>query len=151
MTIRCLMLLFLLLQLHAKGQVHAVKLLNGDTTICVGSTVRLQTSFSLGSFRYFATYGGKDYFMDTVSRSWTAAKAAAAENGLDLWVVDNLAENTAVYDKVPYKNQLNSYFWIGLFQNPALESTGANSGLVMGGREVIEYNVSVLVHQRAGQ
>lgn len=124
MTKRCLFPLLVLLHFLAEGQVHSVKLLNADTTVCSGSTVRLQSSFSIGSFQYIGTYGGKDYFMDTVSRSWTEARTEAVSKGMELWVIDNLAENNAVYDLIPVRTRVNTYFWIGLKQDQTTEATG---------------------------
>lgn len=100
----------------ASGQGHSVSIFPGDTTICSGSSVRFQASIFKGTFQYIGTHGGKDYFMDTVARSWTESRAQARANGMDLWVVDNRAENDAVYGMIPYRGRVDQLFWLGLFQ-----------------------------------
>lgn len=117
-----LILLFLVAVGSTVGQVHSVQIGPGDTTICEGSSLRLWTSFSIGTFRYIGTYGGKDYFIDTVSRNWTDARAEARGKGLDLWVIETANENNAVYNFITKKDQPNSLFWIGLFQDANLEN-----------------------------
>ena len=97
----------------------------GDTSICIGNEITLHASFSIGSFVYFYSANGKAYFLDTVARSWTGAKAAAASNGMQLWVINQVGENASVQSKITTKNQ-NSFFWIGLYQDPTVEQAGGS-------------------------
>jgi gliding motility-associated-like protein len=108
----------------AQGQSHSVSISPGDTSACIGTNIRFNAIFLKGSFRYIGTFGGKDYFMDTVARSWTEGRAAAQLNGMDLWVIDSLKENDAVYNMIPYRGRVDVMFWFGLYQDPILETAG---------------------------
>lgn len=110
-----------------RGQLHSVNIFPKDTAICKGNSVKIESIVSKGSFRYIGTWSGKDYFMDTISRSWTDGRKAAIENGLDLWVIDSLQENNAVYDFIPYRARVDVMFWFGLYQDPELEAVGSAS------------------------
>ena len=109
------------------GQGQAVKITPGDSTICKGQSIRYSAYLYKGSFQFIGTFDGKDYFMDTVSRSWTDARVAAQANGMDLWVIDSLQENDAVYSMIPLRGQTNTFFWFGLFQDPVLEAAGTSA------------------------
>lgn len=109
---------------NTHGQIHSVKITPGDSSFCKGQSVRFNAYMYKGSFRFIGSFDGKDYFMDTVSRSWTAGRTAAQNNGLDLWIIDSLEENNAVYNMIPFRSQTNTFFWFGLFQDPALEALG---------------------------
>ncbi len=122
--------LFQILFLHAlaMGQTLSVSLSQGDTTICKNSTVRINSTVSFGSLKYIGTNGTSDYFMDTIPRSWTAARTYAQSMGMDLWIVDDASENNNVYNLIPYKNRTDAFFWIGLNQDPTKDVLGADSG-----------------------
>jgi hypothetical protein len=100
----------------------------GDTTDCSGACVNLKTDedhcgacghacpggrdcdgqgqcTAPDNCRY-ASFGGHDYFFCTNGRSWSQARSACLNWGLDLAIVDNDAENTFAKAAV---NQ-----WIGL-------------------------------------
>jgi gliding motility-associated-like protein len=109
------------------GQVQTVKITPGDTAICKGQSIRYTAFLYKGSFQFIGSFDGKDYFMDTVSRTWTDARAAAQSNGMDLWVIDSLQENDAVYNMLPIRSQTNTFFWFGLFQDPVLEAAGTSA------------------------
>ena len=111
----------------ANGQVHSVTLFPRDTAICIGNSINFHATVSKGSYKFIGSYGGKDYFMDTIARSWTAARAEAQANGMDLWVVNNLAENNAVYGLIPYRTRTDVMFWLGLYQDPALDTANIPS------------------------
>jgi len=107
----------------SKGQGLSVKLTQADTTLCRGSNLILYPTVSIGTFRFIGTYDGSDYFVDTVSRSWNQARAEAKLNGMDLWVIDSVAENNFVYyNLLPNRTQADTYFWFGLYQNYANEA-----------------------------
>ena len=108
----------------ANGQVHSVTLYPGDTSICYGNAVRISATVSKGSYRYIGTYAGKDYFMDTIARSWTESRTVAKANGLDLWVIENANENNAVYNFIPFRDRVDVMFWIGLYKDSALAIPG---------------------------
>ena len=112
----------------ARGQVHSVSIFPGDTTICSGNSVRFQAKIFKGTFQYIGTHGGKDYFMDTVASSWTESRAQARANGMDLWVIENRAENDAVYGMIPYRSRVDCMFWLGLFQDPSGDLTSPSNG-----------------------
>lgn len=120
------LLFFILLSLNAVvfGQGQTVKIIPADTVICKGESIRLNAYFYKGSFQFIGSFNGKDYFMDTVSRSWTDARSAAQANGMDLWIIESLQENDAVYNMLPLRSQSNTFFWFGLFQDPVLEAAG---------------------------
>ena len=103
-------------------QGQSVTLFPADTAICKGNSVKLTAFFHRGTFRYIGTYDGKDYFMDTVSRSWTESRSVAQANGLDLWIIDSLNENNAVYNLIPYRSRTDVMFWFGLYQDQALDT-----------------------------
>lgn len=125
---RSLTLLFLVLSISlAQGQTHSVSIFPGDTSACVGNSVQYTATIFKGSFRYIGTYSGKDYFMDTVPRSWTEGRSAALANGMDLWVIDNLQENNTVYNMIPYRGRVDVMFWFGLYQDTAIEVSGGPS------------------------
>lgn len=109
------------------GQGQTVKIIPGDTAICKGQSIRYSAYFYKGSFQFIGSFDGKDYFMDTVSRSWADARLAAQANGMDLWVIDSLQENEAVYGMIPLRTQSNTFFWFGLFQDPVLEAAGTSA------------------------
>ena len=109
------------------GQGQTVRIIPGDTTICKGQSIRYSTYLYKGSFQFIGSFDGKDYFMDTVSRSWTDARVAAQGNGMDLWVIDSIQENDAVYGMIPLRTQSNTFFWFGLFQDPVLEAAGTSA------------------------
>lgn len=122
--------LFVLLFISATSvaQVHTVSITPGNNTaICKGQSIRFNVSLHKGSFRYIGSFDGKDYFMDTVSRGWSAARTAAQSIGLDLWNIDSLEENNAVYNMIPLRGQSNTFFWFGLYQdslpNPPASAT----------------------------
>ncbi len=105
------------------GQSLSVKLTQADTTLCRGSNLVLYPTVSIGTFRFIGTYDGSDYFVDTVSRSWTQARAEAKLNGMDLWVIDSANENNFVYyNLLPNRTKFDTYFWFGLYQNYANET-----------------------------
>ncbi len=122
-------LFFLLLSITmiALGQGQTVKITPGDSAICKGQSIRYNAFLYKGSFQLIGSFDGKDYFMDTVSRSWTDARLAAQTNGMDLWVIDSLQENDAVYNMIPRRTQPNTFFWIGLFQDPVIEAAGTSA------------------------
>lgn len=122
-----LLFLMLFIKLVTIGQGYAVKISPGDSSICSGSTIRFNSYLYKGSFQYIGSFDGKDYFMDTVSRSWTNARIAAQDNGFDLWVIDGAEENNTVYNMIPLRYQSNTFFWIGLFQDPVLEAAGTTA------------------------
>lgn len=125
---RCLTLLFLVLSISlAQGQTHSVSIFPGDTSACIGNSIRFNATVFKGTFRYIGTYAGKDYFMDTIARSWTESRLAAQSNGMDLWVIDSLNENNTVYNMMPYRGRVDVMFWFGLFQDPVLEAAGGPS------------------------
>jgi len=109
------------------GQGQTVKITPGDSAICKGQSIRYNAFFYKGSFQFIGSFDGKDYFMDTVSRSWTDARLAAQGNGMDLWVIDSLQENDAVFNMIPRRFQTNTFFWFGLFQDPVLEAAGTSA------------------------
>jgi gliding motility-associated-like protein len=112
----------------SNGQGLSVKLTQADTTLCRGNNLILYPTVSIGTFRFIGTYGGSDYFVDTVSRSWTQARAEAKLNGMDLWVIDSSNENNFVYyNLLPNRTKPDTYFWFGLYQNYANE-TPADAG-----------------------
>jgi gliding motility-associated-like protein len=123
--------LFILLSISSFvsfGQGFSAKLNQGDTTICKGSNVLLYPIVSIGTFKFIGTYGSSDYFVDTVSRSWTQARAEARNNGLDLWIIDSVKENNYVfYSLLPNRTAPDTYYWFGLYQNFANE-TAADAG-----------------------
>ena len=123
--------LFILLSISSFvsfGQGFSAKLNQGDTTICKGSNVLLSPIISIGTFKFIGTYGSSDYFVDTVSRSWTQARAEAKNNGLDLWIIDSVNENNYVfYSLLPNRTAPDTYYWFGLYQNFANE-TAADAG-----------------------
>jgi PKD repeat protein len=88
-----------------------------DTLLCGPSAIRLSVPMDKGSFKYVGSYGESDYFMDTVSRSWPMARAAAQAQGMDLWVIENQAENDSVYNLLPYAENGLVNYWIGLYQD----------------------------------
>lgn len=106
----------------SNAQVHSVILTPKDSSICIGNSIRINATVSRGSFKFIGSYGGKDYFMDTIARSWTEGRAAAQANGMDLWVVNNRAENDAVYGLIPFRNRIDVMFWLGLYQDQALDT-----------------------------
>lgn len=110
--------------LFVEGQSYNVFLNQGDTAICKGNSISISSSFYVGSFKYFGTNGVSDYFIDTISRSWTRARAAAQSNNLDLWVIDSVLENNFVYNLIPNRTKTDVLFWFGLSQDPALEAAG---------------------------
>ena len=110
---------------HVQGQ--TVKITPGDSAICKGQSIRYNAYMYIGSFQFIGSFDGKDYFMDTVSRSWTDARVAAQGNGMDLWMIDSLKENDAVFNMIPLRAQSNTFFWFGLFQDPALEASGTSA------------------------
>jgi hypothetical protein len=122
-----LFLLLLSINMFALGQGQTVKITPGDSAICKGQSIRYNAFLYKGSFQFIGSFDGKDYFMDTVSRSWTDAKLAAQGNGMDLWVIDSLQENDAVYNMIPRRTQSNTFFWLGLFQDPVVEASGTPS------------------------
>jgi gliding motility-associated-like protein len=125
---RSLTLLFLVLSFSlAQGQTHSVSIFPGDTSACIGNSIRFTATVFKGTFRYIGTYAGKDYFMDTIARSWTDSRSAAQANGMDLWVIDSLNENNAVYNLIPYRGRVDVMFWFGLYQDPVLETAGGPS------------------------
>lgn len=129
MTTRSFFLLVLLfINSMAFGQGYTVRITPGDSAICKGQSIRFNTYLYKGSFQFIGSFDGKDYFMDTVSRSWTDGRAAAQANGMDLWVIDSLEENNAVYNMIPLRYQSNTFFWFGLYQDPVLEASG-NAGV----------------------
>ena len=109
------------------GQGLAVKITPGDSTICEGQSIQYNAYLYKGSFQFIGSFDGKDYFMDTVSRSWTDARLSAQANGMDLWVIDSIQENDAVYNMIPLRTQSNTFFWLGLFQDPVVEASGTPS------------------------
>ena len=125
---RKISILFLLSFAHffVQGQAFNVLLSQGDTAICKGSSIPISSSFYIGSFKYIGTNGVSDYFVDTISRSWTGARAAAQSNNMDLWVIDSSLENTQVHNLIPNITKAKSdvLFWFGLYQDPALEAAG---------------------------
>lgn len=120
---------FILLSINVVvlGQGQTVKITPGDSAICKGQSIRYSAYLYKGSFQFIGTFDGKDYFMDTVSRSWTDARIAAQGNGMDLWVIDSIQENDVVYSMIPRRGQSNTFFWFGLYQDPVLEATGTSS------------------------
>lgn len=120
---------FLLLTITVSviGQGQTVRITPGDSTICKGQSIRFNAYLYKGSFQFIGSFDGKDYFMDTVSRSWTDARVAAQANGMDLWIIDSLQENDAVYSMIPLRGQTNTFFWFGLFQDPVLEAAGTSA------------------------
>jgi gliding motility-associated-like protein len=123
---RKIAILFLLLFAHffVQGQAFNISLSQGDTAICKGSSVSISSSFYRGSFKYIGSNGVSDYFIDTISRSWTAGRAEAQLNGMDLWVIDSVLENNQVYNFIPNRTKTDVLFWFGLYQDPALEAAG---------------------------
>lgn len=119
--------LLLSFNLLVLGQGQSVKITPGDSTICKGQSIRYNAYLYKGSFQFIGSFDGKDYFMDTISRSWTDARVAAQGNGMDLWVIDSIQENDAVYNMIPLRGQSNTFFWFGLFQDPVLEAAGTSS------------------------
>ncbi len=117
------MLLIALFLLSISVQGQKIVIPEGDVSICAGSKINLNAKFSIGTFVYFHSANGKAYFLDTVARSWTAARTAATNNGMQLWVIDHIGENASVQNKITTKNQ-DSFFWIGLFQDPSIETSG---------------------------
>ena len=116
--------ILLCINMHVLGQGQTVKITPGDSAICKGQSIRYNAFLYKGSFQFIGSFDGKDYFMDTVSRSWTDARLAAQGNGMDLWVIDSIQENEAVYAMIPRRGQANTFFWFGLFQDPAIEAAG---------------------------
>ena len=118
--------LFILLTfsfLVSNGQGLSVKLNQADVTICRGNDLILYPIVSIGTFSFIGTYDGSDYFIDTVSRSWTQSRAEAKLNGMDLWVIDSANENDHVYNNLlANRRNADTYFWFGLYQNFANES-----------------------------
>jgi len=122
---RSLLFFFLLtINMIVLGQGQTVRITPGDSAICKGQSIRFIASLYKGSFQFIGSFDGKDYFMDTVSRTWTDARGAAQANGMDLWVIDSLLENETVYNMIPLRFQSNTFFWFGLFQDPVLEAAG---------------------------
>jgi len=119
--------LFLTINMVVLGQGQTVRIIPGDSTICKGQSIRYSAFLYRGSFQFIGSFDGKDYFMDTISRSWTDARVAAQGNGMDLWVIDSLQENDAVFNMIPRRFQSNTFFWIGLFQDPVLEAAGTSA------------------------
>jgi gliding motility-associated-like protein len=122
-----LFLLFLFINVVVLGQGQTVKITPGDSAICKGQSIRYNAYLYKGSFQFIGSFDGKDYFMDTISRSWTDARLAAQGNGMDLWVIDSIQENDAVYNMIPLRGQTNTFFWFGLFQDPVLEAAGTSA------------------------
>ena len=119
-----LFLLLLFINVVVLGQGQTVKITPGDSAICKGQSIPYNAYLYKGSFQFIGSFDGKDYFMDTISRSWTDARLAAQGNGMDLWVIDSIQENDAVYNMIPRRGQTNTFFWFGLFQDPVLEAAG---------------------------
>ena len=118
-----LLIALFLLSMSVQGQKMVIS--EGDTSICVGNQITLNASLSIGSFVYFYSANGKAYFLDTISRSWSGAKAAAASYGMKLWMIKQSSEGSAVWNTIPSKfKATNSFFWIGLYQDPAIELAG---------------------------
>lgn len=122
-TKNTLLIALFLLSMSVHGQKIVIP--EGDTSICYGNQITLNASLSIGSFVYFYSANGKAYFLDTVSRSWSGAKAAAASYGMKLWMIKQSSEGSAVWNTIPSKfKATNSFFWIGLYQDPAADATG---------------------------
>jgi len=119
--------ILLFINMVVLGQGLAVKITPGDSTICKGQSIQYTAYLYKGSFQFIGSYDGKDYFMDTVSRSWTDARLSAQASGMDLWVIDSIQENDAVYNMIPLRTQSNTFFWLGLFQDPVVEASGTPS------------------------
>jgi len=96
---------------------NTLEIVASDTILCGPSAIRLSVPMDKGSFKYVGSYGESDYFMDTVSRSWPMARAAAQDQGMDLWVIENQAENDSVYNLLPYAENGLVNYWIGLYQD----------------------------------
>ena len=118
-----LLIALFLLSISVQGQKIVIP--EGDVSICAGNSTNLSAKFSIGTFVFFYSANGKAYFLDTVARSWTDAKAAAEINGMNLWMIKQSGESSAVWNMIPSKSKTtNSFFWIGLFQDPAIELAG---------------------------
>jgi len=118
-----LLIALFILSMSVQGQ--KIVIAEGDVSICADSKINLNAKFSIGSFVYFYSANGKAYFLDTIARSWTTAKADATNYGLRLWMIKQSGEGSAVWNTVPSKfRTTNSFFWIGLYQDPVAEASG---------------------------
>ncbi len=105
-----------------------------DTAICGGQFVTLEAQRNIGSLKYIGTYTDHDYYIDTIPRKWTHARDYASSQGMMLWKIDDLAENLAVYNFLPYNADNNAAYWTGLYQDRTSadysEPSGGGSGLM---------------------
>lgn len=89
-----------------------------NSTACTFSNYQLTAKRSRGPLKYLGSYLGHDYFIDTISRKWTSSRDTSKINDSQLWVINNLAENTYVYNNLlPFNSNNNASYWAGLYQD----------------------------------
>lgn len=126
----------------AWSQLHSAVIFPTSKSICQGQEVQMSSYLAKGSFKFFASINGKDYFIDTVNRSWTKARDEARANGMDLWSIENEIENLDVFNYIPqeFTRKNNTVFWIGLFQDRDADVNGSNSGWKWVDNRVLDNN-----------
>lgn len=89
-----------------------------NVTACNFSNYQLSAKRNRGPLKYIGTYQSHDYFIDTISRKWSLARDTARINGSELWIINNLQENTHVYNNfLPFNANNSASYWAGLYQD----------------------------------
>jgi gliding motility-associated-like protein len=105
-------------------------IINNDTSICSGANISLAIDSSFvgsGSLNgilqnhpelsLITTHNGHAYLLRNQMVSWTDAKAYGDALGLSMYVINNVIEEQAVYNALPWRGNDGKHYWLGLYQD----------------------------------
>ncbi len=96
--------------------------LGNDTTVCRGNSLNIQPKGSISkilsnpTFSEVLKYQGKSYLVYNQMMTWEDAKKLGDSLGLQMYVINDQAEENAVYTALPEKGNDGVQYWLGLYQ-----------------------------------